>query len=122
MNETAAGELASELARMHGAMFNLIVALYKTQLSPTQAALVSAADVELAVSQRSKYTQDAEIERLATLYRASLELLTAQGRLLGRAADALEFWMKDLASTEQQYVDAALRDERLIAELRKEAN
>jgi hypothetical protein len=41
--------------------------------------------------------------------------------LLTRAADALEFWMKDLAATEQQYVDAAMRDERLIAELRKAA-
>jgi hypothetical protein len=50
--EEAAGDLASELARMHGAMFNLIVRLYKTQLSPTQAVLVSAADVELAASQK----------------------------------------------------------------------
>jgi chromosome segregation ATPase len=50
---------------------------------------------------------DAEIERLKAL--------------LTRAADALEFWMKDLAATEQQYVDAAMRDERLLAELRKAA-
>jgi hypothetical protein len=50
--EEAAGDLANEIAEMHGAMFNLIVRLYKTQLSPTQAALVSAADVELAVSQK----------------------------------------------------------------------
>jgi hypothetical protein len=41
--------------------------------------------------------------------------------LLVRAADALEFWIKDLASTEQQYEDAAMRDERLLAELRKAA-
>lgn len=51
--------------------------------------------------------KDAEIERLKAL--------------LGRTADALEFWMKDLASTQQQYVDAAMRDERLLAELRKAA-
>ena len=50
--ERVAGDLASELAEMHAAMFNLILRLYKTQLSPTQAALVSAADVELAVSQK----------------------------------------------------------------------
>jgi predicted RNase H-like nuclease (RuvC/YqgF family) len=41
--------------------------------------------------------------------------------LMTRAADALEFWMKDLVATEQQYVDAAMRDERLLAELRKAA-
>ena len=35
-------------------------------------------------------TQCAEIERLSKLYRASLELLTEQGALLTRAADALE--------------------------------
>jgi hypothetical protein len=53
------------------------------------------------------YGHNAEIERLKAL--CSL------------AADALEFWMKDLSSTEQQYVDAAMRDERLLAELRKAA-
>jgi hypothetical protein len=50
--EEAAGDLANELAEMHAAMFNLILRLYKTQLSPTQAALVATADAELAASQK----------------------------------------------------------------------
>jgi hypothetical protein len=45
-------DLARELAEIHGAMFSLIKRLYKTQLSPTQAALLASADAELAASQK----------------------------------------------------------------------
>jgi hypothetical protein len=68
--------------------------------------------------------KDAEIERLKALVKDRLDLLEETGglkNLVYRAADALEFWIKDLASTEEQYVDAAMRDERLLAELRKAA-
>jgi chromosome segregation ATPase len=72
--------------------------------------------------------RDAEIERLKAQIETERRHYAEDSRdlleltaLLTRAADALEFWMKDLASTEQQYVDAAMRDERLLAELRKAA-
>jgi hypothetical protein len=62
---------------------------------------------------------EAEIERLKFLNQEERQTIDALSKLCTRAAEALEFWMKDLASTEQQYVDAAMRDERLLAELRK---
>jgi hypothetical protein len=72
--------------------------------------------------------REAEIERLKSQIETERRHYAEDSRdlveltaLLSRAADALEFWMKDLASTEQQYVDAAMRDERLLAELRKAA-
>ena len=55
-------------------------------------------------------TQRAEIDRLSKLYRASLELLTEQGALLTRAADAL-------APLNEIYPQQKRLD--LIAELRK---
>jgi predicted RNase H-like nuclease (RuvC/YqgF family) len=60
-----------------------------------------------------------QIKRLEeALQRQDNEIIELKA-ILVRAAEALEFWMKDLAATEQQYVDAAVRDERLLDELRK---
>jgi hypothetical protein len=50
--ELAAGELAGELATMHGTLFVLITALSQTELSPVQRALVEEAYVELRRSQQ----------------------------------------------------------------------
>jgi hypothetical protein len=49
--EQAAGDLAGELATMHGTLYNLILALRNTKLSPPQRVLLEAANCELRHSQ-----------------------------------------------------------------------
>jgi hypothetical protein len=71
---------------------------------------------------RTSADPDDDLAMLARQFLRSRERIQDLQSLMARAADALEFWMKDLASTEQQYVDAAMRDERLLAELRKAAD
>jgi hypothetical protein len=59
--ETAAEDLAGELAQMHVALFNLIVRLYKTPLSSTQKDLLLAADTELVASQKRFFAKYADM-------------------------------------------------------------
>jgi hypothetical protein len=50
--QEAVDDLVTELATMHGTVFNLIVTLRNTELSKGQSFLLSAAEVELKASQK----------------------------------------------------------------------
>ena len=58
--EKAAGDLAAELAKMHGTLFNLIAALRKTELTRDQPTAISAAEFELMKSQKKFFTTYAD--------------------------------------------------------------
>jgi hypothetical protein len=55
--ELAAGDLATELATMHGTLFNLIVELRNTELSRGQTTIINAAEAELMRSQKAFFAK-----------------------------------------------------------------
>jgi hypothetical protein len=59
--EKAAGDLATELATMHGTLFNLIAALRKTELTRGQPTAISAAEFELMKSQKKFFARYADM-------------------------------------------------------------
>jgi hypothetical protein len=59
--EKAAGDLAGELATMHGTLFNLLLALRNTKPTPAQRVLIEAASSELRQSQERFFTNYAEM-------------------------------------------------------------
>jgi hypothetical protein len=59
--ERAAGDLSAELATMHGTLYNLILALRNTKLSPSQRVLLEAANSELRHSQDRFFAKYADI-------------------------------------------------------------
>ena len=59
--EKAAGDLAGELAIMHGTLFELIAALRKTELTRGQPNAISAAEFELIKSQKKFFATYADM-------------------------------------------------------------
>ena len=59
--EKAAGDLAGELAEMHGTLLNLITALRKTELTRGQPTAISAAEFELMKSQKKFFATYADM-------------------------------------------------------------
>jgi hypothetical protein len=59
--EKAAGDLAGELATMHGTLYNLILALRDTKPTPAQRVLIEAASSELRQSQDHFFTTYADM-------------------------------------------------------------
>jgi hypothetical protein len=55
--EKAAGDLADELAKMHGVLFNLIAELRETRPVLAQRVLIEAANFELRRSQQRFFTK-----------------------------------------------------------------
>jgi hypothetical protein len=59
--EKAAGDLAGELATMHGTLYNLILALRNTKPTPAQRVLIEAASSELRHSQDRFFAKYADM-------------------------------------------------------------
>jgi hypothetical protein len=59
--QEAAGELATELATMHGVLFNLIVTLRNTELTRGQLPVLNAAEAELTRSQKAFFAKYADM-------------------------------------------------------------
>ena len=61
MFEQAAGDLAQELATMHGTLYNLIMALRNIEHSAGTSFLLTAAELELKASQKRFFAKYADM-------------------------------------------------------------
>jgi hypothetical protein len=59
--EKVAGDLATELAIMHGTLFTLIIVLRNTELTKGQAAIINAAENKLQKSQQNLFATYADM-------------------------------------------------------------